>query len=97
MLRPILACKWIEKKQSAPPVLFETLVNEVLEPDMVKLVNDLKEKKMQMNEYDEAPKISAINDYLEKQISHFKQLADTMKDDRNPDWERLDHLFMELL
>lgn len=31
VLRPLLACKWIEKKQSPPPVLFQELVEEVLE------------------------------------------------------------------
>ena len=97
VLRPILACKWIEEKQSPPPVLFETLVNEVLEQDMVMIVNDLKDKKMQMNEHDEAPRISEVNEYLEAQLSHFKQLAEDMKDDRNPDWEELNNCFIQLL
>ena len=52
VLRPILACKWIEKKKCPPPVLFQELVNEVLEEEMKSLVDELLAQKMQMAEAD---------------------------------------------
>ena len=35
VLRPILACKWIEKKKCPPPVLFQTLAEEILELSLI--------------------------------------------------------------
>ena len=46
VLRPILACKWIEEKKCPPPVLFDELVNTVLEEDMKAAVEDLLAKKV---------------------------------------------------
>lgn len=45
MLRPILACKWIEEKKCPPPVLFNELFNSVLEDDMKSAVEELLAKK----------------------------------------------------
>nr|MDE7476631.1 nucleotidyltransferase domain-containing protein [Lachnospiraceae bacterium] len=50
VLRPILACKWIEKKACPPPVLFQELADEVLEDEMKDIVNQLLETKKQMVE-----------------------------------------------
>lgn len=50
VLRPILACQWIEKKKCPPPVLFQDLVDEVLENDMKLLVDELVQKKKLMTE-----------------------------------------------
>ena len=65
VLRPILACKWIEEKKCPPPVLFNDLINSVLEEDMKTAVEDLLAKKVQMAESEKAPKIPAINQYIE--------------------------------
>lgn len=46
MLRPILACKWIEEKKCPPPVLFDELFNSVLEDDMKSAVEELLAKKI---------------------------------------------------
>ena len=61
VLRPILACKWIEEKKCPPPVLFDELFNTVLEEDMKPAVQDLLEKKVKMSEADKAPKDEVIN------------------------------------
>lgn len=84
-------------KQTPPPVLFENLVNEVLEPEMVPVVSKLKEEKMRMNEHDEAPMIPEVNEYIKRKLAHFKELAGSMNDDRNPEWESLDKCFWNLL
>ena len=96
-LRPVLACKWIEEKKCPPPVLFETLVNTVLEDDMRAVVTDLLEKKRKMSEADKAPKIGEINRYIEEKLIYYKSLAETMEDDRNPDWELLENEFRRIV
>ncbi len=97
VLRPILACKWIEEKKSPPPVLFDELVDAVLEDDMKAAVEDLLAKKVKMSESDKAPKIEKINRYIEEKLSYYKALVDSMKDDRNPDWEPLENEFRKLV
>ena len=97
VLRPILACKWIEEKKSPPPVLFDELAGAVLEDDMKAAVEDLLAKKVKMSESDKAPKIEKINRYIEEKLSNYKALVDSKKDDRNPDWEPLEIEFRKLV
>ena len=97
VLRPILACKWIEEKKGPPPILFDELRNSVLEDDMKLAVEDLLAKKIKMSEADKAPKIDLINKYIEEKLDYYKAMADTMADDRKTDWEPLDKLFIDNL
>ena len=97
VLRPLLACIWIEQKKCPPPVLFQNLVDEVLDEDMKPVVSDLLQKKVQMSEADKAPRIHALDDYIEDNLEHFKQLAASMADDRNEDWTALNEVFIQML
>ena len=97
VLRPLLACKWIEQKQCPPPVLFQELVDEVLEENMKPVVSDLLQKKVQMAEADKAPRIDALDDYIVSYLERFKQLTDSMEDDRNKDWTELNELFVQMV
>ena len=97
VLRPILACKWIEEKKCPPPVLFDELFCTVLEDDMKSAIKDLLEKKVKMAESDKAPKIEKINQYIEEKLAYYKALAESMKDDRNPDWEPLEKAFRDII
>ena len=97
VLRPLLACKWIELKKCPPPVLFQELVDKALEEDMKPVVSDLLRKKVQMSEADRAPRIDALDDYIENNLEHFRQLAASMADDRNSDWTALNKVFIHML
>lgn len=97
VLRPILACKWIEEKKCPPPVLFDELVSSVLEEDMKPVIADLLAKKVQMSEADKAPKVDKLNQYMEDKLAYYKALLDGMDDDRNPDWEPLENAFREMV
>ena len=44
-----------------------------------------------------APKIEKINAYIEKNIEYYKTLADSMEDDRKPEWEPLEACFRKIL
>ncbi len=97
VLRPILACKWIEEKKCPPPVLFDELFHTVLEDDMKPAVEDLLAKKVKMSEADKAPRIEKINQYIEEKLSYYKEAAESIKDDRNPDWEPLEKAFRDIV
>lgn len=78
-------------------MLFQELVDEVLEEDMKEPVGKLIEKKIRMSESDKEKRIPVINDYLLKNIVHYKDLLENMIDDRLPEWEELDHAFLKLI
>ena len=96
VLRPILACKWIEKKACPPPVLFQELVDEVLELEYKELVCQLVNIKMQMAESEKASRIDRLNTYIEKELAYYKKTIEAMEDDRTADWTALNTLFINL-
>lgn len=97
VLRPILACRWIEQKACPPPVLFAELASEVLEDNLKAVVNQLLEAKKQMSESEKAPRIDHLNAYIEKQLAYYKPLIDAMADDRTADWEALNAVFIKTI
>lgn len=97
VLRPILACKWIEKKKCPPPVLFQNLVDEVLEEDMRKTVEQLIEQKTKMVEAEKGKRIEKLNTYIAENLAYFKAKVDAMEDDRNTDWNELNKVFQRML
>ena len=97
VLRPILACKWIEKKACPPPVLFEELAGQTLEADMTNIVNHLLETKKQMVESEKGSRIDQLNTYIENHLSYYKETINTMADDRTVDWEALNNVFINLI
>ena len=76
---------------------FDELFNTVLEEDMKPAVQDLLEKKVKMSEADKAPKVEVINKYIEEKLVYYKEMADSMADDRNPDWNPLEGVFSRMV
>ena len=97
VLRPILACCWIEKYNAVPPTEFERLYRDAALPaELVQEIDRLLERKKAGNELDIEPKIDAINTYLEERIEHFSGIEKS-KEARDTDLDRLDYLFREML
>lgn len=97
VLRPILACKWIEEKKCPPPVLFSELMDEVLEPDKRIAVDKLLQAKVQMAESEKGRRIDELNVYIEKNLMEYKEKILNMQDDRNSDWTELNQLFFSMI
>ncbi len=64
---------------------------------MKEAIEDLLAEKVKMSEADKAPKIDRINRYIEEKLAYYKELLETMTDDRNPDWELLDRAFIQIV
>lgn len=97
VLRPILVCKWITQKKCPPPVLFQTLMDEVLEDDMRVTVEELLHQKKRMIESEKGRRIDRLNEYIVENLTFFKKTVDNMADDRNGDWEIVNQVFLEVL
>ncbi|NOV01423.1 nucleotidyltransferase domain-containing protein [Paenibacillus planticolens] len=98
VLRPILACEWIERHGSMPPMEFEKLVEQVLPNSKLKQeIDTLLTRKKAGVEFHLEPKITVINDYLERQIAYFEETAKQIAAYGEQQDQVLDALFREAL
>ena len=97
VLRPILACSWIEKYRTMPPTEFARLYADTkLAPSLRMAIDELLCRKMTGDELDMEPRITVLNDYLDECIEHFTSIvADTARGE--VDSAKLDRLFIEKL
>jgi predicted nucleotidyltransferase len=95
VIRPLLACKWIEEKGCPPPVLFDTLKDTMLDNEMKQEIDGLLEEKVKMSESDKGKRIDKINQYIEEQLVYYKDMIQCRSDDRKIDWNELNQLFIE--
>ncbi|OKP81939.1 hypothetical protein A3844_24065 [Paenibacillus helianthi] len=99
VLRPMLACAWIEKYQEVPPLEFTVLVKDLI-PEGTELrekVDRLLVRKMSGDELNLEPRLECINKYLEQQISHFEEAAARFGSGNGVEDHVLDELFRSAL
>jgi uncharacterized protein len=98
VLRPVLACVWIERFNTVPPIAFKTLVEELLEEGQLKReILILLERKISGDELNLEPKVTVINDYLEKEIIRLEEYTKTVKVPKVEMAPILDNLFRTIL
>jgi uncharacterized protein len=98
VLRPVLACVWIERYNTVPPIAFQTLVEELLEEGQLKReILILLERKISGDELNLEPKVTVINDYLEKEIIRLEEYTKTVKVPKVDMTPILDNLFRTIL
>ena len=96
-LRPLLACKYIEDHHSVPPVKFDDLLRQNLPKELSMEIEKMLEIKTKCDEKDLNPKMPVIQKFIEDEIARYEQTLKNMPDDRNPDWETLDSVFLRIL
>jgi predicted nucleotidyltransferase len=97
VLRPVLACRWIEAGLDAVPVRFEALVEGLdLPPELREAVAELLAKKRAGQELDEGPRIPVLSRFLEEEVERLKTAAGTAAPAPG-DTDSLDALFRECL
>lgn len=99
VLRPILACIWIENRKDAPPMEFEKLLNSVkLDEKLEAEIQKLLLKKKSGEELDLEDKILAIDKFLLEKISHFEDYRQKIARIKpKGDIQILNDLFKEIL
>lgn len=69
-LRPLLACRWIERGLGVVPIEFQHLVSKTVdEPDVAAAIAELLEKKRAGAELDRGPRVPALSDFVEREIT----------------------------
>jgi len=97
VLRPILACEYIEKYDSVPPVNFLDCLSKVMpEGDLKKTILDLVQEKKKTRELGSGKRIDIINKYLENSIDYYKDYIKNVKDNFI-DWVIINELSFVLI
>jgi predicted nucleotidyltransferase len=75
VLRPILACMWVEKNWTPPSIEFDILLENFkdISLELKKEILSLLERKKNWDELDWEPKIQILNDFLEEKIKYFQE------------------------
>lgn len=97
VLRPVLACQWILDWGTPPPMLFSELLKAELPVELIDVVNQLLELKMNSPEVKLIKRISEINEYLDESIPSIKRAVRLLEDSLTPDWNELNQLFFQEL
>lgn len=98
VLRPVLACKWIEKYNTMPPILFQELVQDIVPNGKLHSeITNLLERKIKGDELDYEPRINVINEFIEKEIEHINKFINISQSSKENLTEKLDNLFRETL
>ena len=96
VLRPLLACKWILREKTVPPVLFSKLLDTESDQKIQSDVNNLVSLKMQTPELGENGRIAQLDEYIELSLSSVKIGIDSLPSERKADWEGLNKLFITI-
>ncbi len=97
ILRPLLACKWIELKNEYPPVEFVSLLDLIDDKQFLDEILKLLEKKLNSNELDKGKKIEIINKNIEEMLEYYNLYANSLKEERKINIEKLDKVFRKYI
>ena len=97
VLRPVLACQWILDWGTPPPMLFSELIKAELPVELIDVVNQLLELKMNSPEVKSIKRILEINEYFDERIPSIKSAVRLLDDRHTPDWSELNQLFLQEL
>ncbi|WP_438447090.1 nucleotidyltransferase domain-containing protein [Gorillibacterium sp. sgz5001074] len=99
VLRPVLACEWIEKYHTMPPIEFDRLVDHFVPKgsELRSVIESLLVRKRAGEEMDYEPRINPINDFLDQRIKYYEQTAAGMKTADGVQGQELDDLFRSVV
>lgn len=97
VLRPVLACLWIEKYNESPPIEFDKLLTLLTDKELLGKITELLTKKKSGIELGEEHKIIVINDFLDETITHFESIVSSFSPGEKPDSELLEEGFIKIV
>lgn len=97
VLRPILACEWIIKNGTPPPMLFSELSEAMLPEELKAAVNDLLRKKTETPELGTGRRIDVLNDFIDSRLADMEATVSAIPDREEISWERLNEAFLRIV
>lgn len=97
VLRPLLACRWIQEEDLPPPMAFQDLLERLI-PDgaLREAIEALLMLKRASREVDDGPRIPIISDFIERELARMSASAPQLPGKPSMD-ARLDDFLRELL
>jgi hypothetical protein len=96
VLRPVLACRWIEAGLGAVPMQFATLLDAVApQGPVLEAIDALMDAKKAGFESDRGPRIQVLNDFLSAEIARLRCLH--LRARKRPHAEEMDRFFRSAL
>ena len=97
VLRPIFACRWIERNLGAVPVEFSKLIAATDIPaDIQAIIAELLHVKMQGGELNQGKRIPVLNEFIEFELNRFKSFQAHWKKQKT-DIDALTQVFQNAL
>ncbi len=96
VLRPILAARWIYRERIPPPVRFRLLLDQLEEPMLRDMVDQLLEQKRRSTEGGEVERVPELEQFLIGEADELRRQAGSLPRG-NEDPRPLDELFREVL
>ncbi|MFX3623668.1 MAG: nucleotidyltransferase domain-containing protein [Ectobacillus sp.] len=94
VLRPLLACMWIEREHDIPPVRFEELLQMPdLSPRFLEEVNKLLNRKKKGEQLAIEAMRPALNQFIQEKITYYEAYANSLDGKWKADIDRLNKLF----
>jgi predicted nucleotidyltransferase len=97
VLRPILACMWIENNKKSPPMEFEKLLTQINDKGLLENINKLLLRKKSGMELGLEKKVTVINDFIERQLKYFEDKVNTFDSKKKPKQDKLEKAFVTIL
>lgn len=98
VLRPILACGWIEQHGTMAPTEFAKLVqSQVTDAAVREAIDDLLTRKAAGTELGEAPMVPVLNEFCDRELQHLEQVAADSTPGDKPGMGEVDLLFRDAL
>jgi predicted nucleotidyltransferase len=97
VLRPIMACMWIENYKMAPPMEFEKLLTQIYDKELLDNIYKLLLRKKSGMELGMEQKITVINNFIERQFKHFEDIVNMFNSKEKPKQDKLEKAFVTIL
>ena len=92
VLRPLLACRWIERNMGQVPMLFDELVEGIVEDvDVRAAIANLLARKKAGDELDRGPKDVVLSRYIDAELASLEKIQS--EEEPAPDPAVLNHFF----
>jgi predicted nucleotidyltransferase len=97
VLRPLLAVRWIEQRRGVVPMSFARLLETVADqPELLRELDFLLQRKMAGEELDEGPSIPVIQSFLDVELARLEKMQ--LEQTRGKvEFEKLNELFRQML
>lgn len=98
VLRPILACMWIERTGTMAPMEFDILLQaEIKDPFLRQAIDALLVRKKSGEELATGSRIRILDIFLEEKLQYFDAMLKAYPANEVPGWEELNQIFKNTL